>query len=657
MRSEDARLSRLHSEQPTTAPSLRDHLVAAGVAGMALGGSAGALLALGFERLPYSSLVVRSAVERFAFVLLVVGVGAALCALALLPAVAIVAAWSRRRPLRTPPGLAYAALALAGQLFVLGFFQIVFNLTRRPASPLGAGWSLGLLLVCSATVWLLTRLGRGRPARRSTTRGATVVAMVWLAAATSALVAGRALAARSTGAPAAAPHSVAQHQPQPGRRPDILLISIDTLRADHLGAYGYPLPTSPNLDALAAQATRFEAMRTTAPWTLPAHASMLTGLYPAAHGAQFFSNFSFLRGGVSARLDPRFPTLAARLAEQGYATGAFTATTWLTPEFGVVRGFEKIDEETSRPAGETIDRLLSWRHEQRTEEPGRPLFLFAHFFDVHDYRSPRDFEGRFVDPGYRGELAGRAKTLMRNPFDHLGAADLSYATAEYDAALAYVDAEIGRLLAAMREDGSFDTTLVVVTADHGEEFWEHGGTGHGFTLYDEQLRVPLIVKPPAGESAGVPTSAVLASTVDIVPTVLDYVGASPATLDGLSLRGAIGGSPAPRRVVFAGATYFFNSAAAISGTTKLIEHRVPPLHLFDPGLALANLRSFYKFRGPEVFDLERDPFERRSLAVSEGRSLRPALVLHLRRGARGRSSALRLDAATRQELEALGYVD
>ncbi len=327
--------------------------------------------------------------------------------------------------------------------------------------------------------------------------------------------------------------------------PNVLLITIDTLRADRLGCYGSPSGATPHLDRLAARGVRFDAAFTAVPITLPSHASILTGTYPTTHGVRL--------NGVHV-LDGRLPTLGERLTPTGYASGAFVSAFVITRAFGLDRGFSVYDDglgsELERPAEETVTAFQRWR----ATADAKPFFAWVHLFDPHlPRRAPDEIAKRFEDP--------------------------------YDAEIAYADAQIGRLLAWLEKRGELERTLVIVTADHGEGLGEHGEEAHVFFIYDSTMRVPLILAGP-----GLPTGRVLgngvARTIDIAPTVLDLLGRSvPETMQGRSLAPAIRGeeelpsaayleSLAPRLVMG-----WSDLRGLRTASDKLIE--APRLELYD----------------------------------------------------------------------------
>jgi membrane-anchored protein YejM (alkaline phosphatase superfamily) len=306
---------------------------------------------------------------------------------------------------------------------------------------------------------------------------------------------------------------------------NVLLVTIDTLRADHLGCYGYRRDTTPNLDALAREGVRFERPISVSSWTLPSHASLLTGLYPAEHGAVT---------DVKA-LPPSAPTLATVLADDGYDTFGAVSHVYLTHRYGFDKGFAHWDESAARGAPQhpvaarVVDRAIGWL---RGRKDDAPFFMWLHIFDPHwEYTPPAPYASRF-DPDYHGRMTGTYKSLKPYikaviGYDEpppLDPRDLAHVVALYDGEIAYVDHELGRLFDALRRTKLLDQTLVVVTSDHGEEFMEHGSLeGHQWTLYEEVTYVPLIMRFPRASLNG-HTVERLVSTIGVAGTVLDYLG-------------------------------------------------------------------------------------------------------------------------------------
>ena len=319
----------------------------------------------------------------------------------------------------------------------------------------------------------------------------------------------------------------ASHEGSP--RPNVILISLDTLRADHLGCYGYPRSTTPAIDAFAAGGTVFERTVANAPWTLPSHASILTGLQPRHHGVR----------SHETALPEFIPTLATVLAASGYQTMAIVNSKQLLARYGLHRGFrqfeyfpERIDKRRVRSGLDQVDLAMEWISQVR----GRPFFLFLHNYDVHsDYDPSPRFTGEFVHP-YAGLIRGTTGDLMRvrRGEVELTPGDIQHLVDLYDAGLREVDADICSLYDYRIDTGLAKSTILILTSDHGEEFLEHGGVLHGRTMYRELLDVPLIIGGP-----GVPEGRRVGQLVqpsDIFSTVLELVGLqSVQTRDGESL--------------------------------------------------------------------------------------------------------------------------
>lgn len=297
---------------------------------------------------------------------------------------------------------------------------------------------------------------------------------------------------------------------------DVVLITLDTTRVDRVGAYGYTLETTPVLDALAAQGVRYERAWTTSPWTLPSHGSLLTGKLPSRHGATYRAEDGEIGlGEIVAGVDDRFRvsalaeseiTLAELVSANGWSTAAFVAGPWLAPPFGLLQGYDHRDADVADLAGRSAEEItnaaIAWLAGVPREQP---VHVLLNYFDPHaPYAPPAGFT-----------LDG-AKTPA----------------ARYDGEIRYMDAQIGRLFDALREAGRFEGALVVVVSDHGELFGEHGLRRHGFYLYEELLRVPLLVKHPGAHRAGEVSTAVV-SVVDVLPLIGDVLGLEvPGGLDG-----------------------------------------------------------------------------------------------------------------------------
>ncbi len=313
------------------------------------------------------------------------------------------------------------------------------------------------------------------------------------------------------------------------RPPNVLVIAIDTLRADKLGCYGGTRGLTPNIDRLASEGARFEHAFSHAPWTLPAFASLFSSLVPPEHGAG---------GGLTDEfraLPESVETIAERLDSAGYSTAAIVNVDFLSKTFGLMQGFRHVDDKffsnnhDMRNAGATTRAALGWLDSR----PAKPFFLFVHYFDPHaEYAPPQPFRRQFAKPqdaDTDGFTFGTREQIVayRRGEIHFRPVDIERAEALYDGEVAYTDAEVGVLLAGLRERGLDASTLVVLTADHGEEFLDHGGYEHGHALYDELIAVPLIVRQTSRIAPG--TIALPVGHMDVAPTLCALVGVEPSS--------------------------------------------------------------------------------------------------------------------------------
>src|SRR5262245_14203684 len=339
----------------------------------------------------------------------------------------------------------------------------------------------------------------------------------------------------------------------PSRPLNALLITIDTLRADHLGCYGRADASTPAIDRLAKEGVLFEQASTCVPLTLPSHASILTGTYPAFHGAH--NNGSY-------KVDDSAVMLAEVLRERGHRTGAVIGAFPLASRFGLAQGFDTYDDTLpqeregqigyrQRPADQVSGAGLRWLE----STGGKPFFLWLHYFDPHvPYAPPEPFTARFRGRPYDGEIA-------------------------------FVDEQVGRVLERIRRPDLASNTLVVLMSDHGEGLGEHGEWTHGVFLYESTLRVPLVLAlpgvVPAGRRVGQPVRS-----IDVLPTVLELLGVpAPGDVQGESLRPLYDGGAAPPRFVLAETkapreNYAWSDLDAIRvGGLKFI--RAPRAELYD----------------------------------------------------------------------------
>jgi arylsulfatase A-like enzyme len=400
--------------------------------------------------------------------------------------------------------------------------------------------------------------------------------------------------------PASATEAVAAHAaPSSDPRPapadvNVVLISIDTLRADHLDCYGYGRPTSPQLDRLCEQAVVFENAFAQAPSTLPSHASMFTSLLPSHHGASWRTR---------TPLSDEFTTLAEILRARGYQAAGFHGGGQVSGELGLGQGFDPYLKTGGR-FRKAVQAAVEWL-EQRSP---RPFFLFVHTYEVHHPYSPRPRVLRLFEDGYAGPLPDEIDiaSLRRingdeEPPLEIAEADLAHIVATYDAEIRSMDKALGGFVAALDAAGLLEDALVIFTSDHGEEFNEHGYVGwHSHTLYDELLRVPLVIKLPRGEHAGERVRALVRS-IDLAPTVLDVLAvASPSSFEGMSVLPLLESDGPPR--------------IALGQMDKRCDPPISSLRTLDWKLYEDHL--FGRLYRARLYDLRSDPGEQRNVLFS-----------------------------------------
>jgi arylsulfatase A-like enzyme len=520
--------------------------------------------------------------------------------------------------------LAAGVLAVAYVLFGFHINRAFFGSYASPPSLLfTAAWT-GLFL------WLLLRLRRAEGgAAPLASRGPRLDRMLHVAAAGVLLVVLAALAlptlwTQPAGAGAAQPAAGAA-------RPNVLLVVMDTVRADHVSAYGYPRPTTPNLDRLAREGAVFERASTAMPWA-PAHISLLTGLYMSQHGTN----------AEQRVLDPRAVPLAEMLQAEGYETLAVSNNGWFGRWANLQRGFDRFIEiwrgdrlffhltlgqiarglagptltDENDANGPLTNRLIR-RWLDHEYDPARPFFIFINYFEPQFFYEPSEpYRSRFLDPARRELARGHGlRTLNRNPPPvRLDAPTRAVLSDLYDGEVAYLDAIIGELIADLRERGVLDRTLVVVTSDHGENLGDHELLEHRTNLYETVLHVPLLVRYPATFAAGTRVSAPV-SLVDVVPTVLALTRTPvapglEAMLPGRALTGPAGAEDRP-------------IVAEDSASRELMQRYAKP---FDERYFTRSLKSLrqgtWKFIWSsdgrhELFDLADDPGETTNLMERE----------------------------------------
>jgi arylsulfatase A-like enzyme/Tfp pilus assembly protein PilF len=453
--------------------------------------------------------------------------------------------------------------------------------------------------------------GRGRSAawsRRAVVAGIAVVLLAALAGTAWLRLRGTTARTTPTGSPVGRlPRGVAPSDL------NLLIITLDTTRADRLGAYGWPQSVTPALDRIAAEGVLFEHAAAPAPLTLPAHASLFTSMYPPVHGVR--DNGGFF-------LDDRATTLAERLKDRGLKTGGFVGAYVLDRRWGIAQGFDtyvdnfdlsKFDTpslgEVERPANEVADHALDWLETVKSSR----FFGWVHFYDPHSpYAPPEPYRTRFADRPYLGEIA-------------------------------FVDSQVGRIRAFLERERLLDRTVIVVIGDHGESLGDHGERTHGFFVYESVLHVPLMIRAPYDGLRG-RRVADLVRSVDVMPTALDLLGIPLADkVEGQSL------------------VPLMTGAVRDLGLAAYAEAVYPRYHF-----GWSDLRSLtsgrFKFIDaprPELYDLAQDPTETRNI-YDERRALGDRMAAVIKAADPGGRAdarpAVDVDSDARARLAALGYV-
>ncbi len=400
------------------------------------------------------------------------------------------------------------------------------------------------------------------------------------------------------------PSGDAKPPPPTANAPSVLLITLDTTRADRIGAYGYGEAVTPALDSLAASGTLFEHAFAQVPLTLPSHGSLLSGTYPATNGTRI--------NGVALNAEG-IPLLAQVFQDHGYRTGAFVSCVVLESVFGLDRGFDLYDDDlgdpdaVERPANEVSDAALAWLGQSEKQ----PFFAWVHFYDPHaPYEPPPEYASADVSP--------------------------------YDGEIAFVDAQIGRLVRWLDDHNRLDNTLIIVAGDHGESLGEHGEPQHGFFVYDSTMRVPLVFTFPTKIPAGVSISEVV-GLVDAYPTIMELLEwDAPAGLEGMSLTGTWNGTTAESSAVY-GETYYPRSAFGWAPLRSLVTKEW----------------KYVAAPRPELYDRLRDAGELTNVLAEH-----PDVATRLQRELRRRKARMvsratgktAINPAIMSRLESLGYV-
>lgn len=445
-------------------------------------------------------------------------------------------------------------------------------------------------------------------------------------------------------------------KPEQSEGYNVILISIDTLRSDHLGCYGYKKDTSPNIDVLASESALFRNVYSASPWTLPSHVSMLTGLYGAHHQVYHDSD----------RMDPREITLAEKMRENSYKTTAFTGGGFVSAVYGFSKGFDSYYEGEGGvfhqdSAAKVFSVVSQWIDRSLDQD----FFLFIHTYQPHSpYACPPPYKFMFLDDD--------AKWGHIDLIHHLGGNEYLYKAlpdeekrniiALYDAEIRYTDELlIAPLVDKLKETGLYDRTMLILTSDHGEEFFEHSGWGHGYSVYDEALKVPLIIKFPDSSFKGKSYDHIV-SLVDIMPTILDWldIDISDANIDGKSLMPILlEREKGDRKFIadVAGNVLHYHNLEKITANQEKIKM------ILNKDSSDRNL-EFFRFKPPEVpvvemYDLKNDSMEKNNIAEKYPdltRQLMGWLNDFYSTAVKKDVKKLVMDEKLKEQLRALGYI-
>lgn len=372
---------------------------------------------------------------------------------------------------------------------------------------------------------------------------------------------------------------------------NVILISIDTLRADRLGCYGYARDTSPAIDGLARRGVRFANVVAESPWTAPSHMTIFTGLYPTTHGVT----------APGTSVAPYVPTLPVLFRERGYRTFAYVGGTHVTKYSGFGRGFERF-AYTGQHKG--LQPALDMAQEQIAAfAENEPYFIFIHAYDVHaPYNPPAPYDTMFRTPtAERFDGFDSVDIHYRKPGKTLTRGNIQYLSDQYDSSIREADDRLRRFFAFLEKRGEFDRTIVVLVGDHGEEFGEHGWVGHKGTIYPEVLQPPLIIAAPTIKPRVVDQHVGLK---DVFATVLDLVSIESPPVPGRSLVSIMNGQPLPPEPMFSELDHHGHYRSLIWKGHQLIRTA------YDPQ--------------PKLFDLTVDPWSTRNVAAAQ-----PDLVAEL----------------------------
>lgn len=415
---------------------------------------------------------------------------------------------------------------------------------------------------------------------------------------------------------------------------NLIIISVDALRADHLHCYGYARETSPNIDRIASESIVFENAISQSAWTLPSHASMMTGLLPSEHGLIFYDNEGLDHMEEFGTLDPEITTLPEILKNFAFTNVSFNGGAWVDPTFGLRQGFD-VYRWGGRYFKYNVPKSIGWIQ----ANPGKKFFLFLHAFDVHaPYNASPEFN---VFYKYRGPY--KAEEITLDKIESLESPEYEYMVSQYDAGIRRADHELGQLFKMLEETGLTKTTILIMMSDHGEMLNERGTWGHIYPLYEELIRVPLIIKIPGIKKAVI--KGQVPAMTSILPTILDLLG---IPFDKDIMKNSL-------KPLIQGRDVRFNEI--ISETGRIKGHRLCRA-IRTKKWKLISYEEEKKPSSVELFDLENDPDERHDVSEQNPKVAEELLgkLLSFRGSRRYEAKKKKIDRQTLERLKSLGYL-
>lgn len=436
---------------------------------------------------------------------------------------------------------------------------------------------------------------------------------------------------------------------------NVILISIDTLRADHLGCYGYERNTSPNVDALASNSVTFLNTYASSPWTLPSHISMLTSLHGVNHQVSY----------EDESMDPSIITLADVLRVNQFYCAALTGGGFVHAKYGFSKGFNSYSDEGGILRQDSAEHLFHVASRWLEREKDKSFFLFLHTFQTHNpYACRYPYKTMFIEEDAKWKHIDLLSYLGGKPgiFKELTEKERKNVKGLYDGEIRYTDEEfIGPLIEKLKHMGLYDKTMIIFTSDHGEEFYDHQGWGHGYSLYDESLKVPLIIKFPGSRFKGRRISNFV-SLIDIFPTILDElgVGVRDLDIDGKSLFPVIRGQEKGNRMFLADVA------------SNVLDSHIPQKISMNKGDEKLILNKkfkkedleFFLAQPPvlipvEMYDLVRDPREKKNISDTKS-ELANQIIQNIRliykEAKKRKTGKMEMNEELKKQLEALGYI-